>query len=231
MGILGFIGKKIVEKTAEVGVAVVAVKTGEALENSVNNSKRKKTKRFIEKKVEGHTKLLLSQDLDKLKETFKVYDQDEKVKYVVKGKLISATHELSIYDETGENKLAEVKEKLIALRSPLSLDSHPQDFVLILNGKKIGMVKSRYSIGKQKFECTYNGWKILGNFIGSSYKVYNKEEVVMKVDKKLALHEDLYFVDILNKEDELLCLMIALAIDSSMSSKTRDNRRALRRKF
>ena len=145
--------------------------------------------------------------------------------------MISATHELSIYDETGKNKLAEVKEKLIALRSPLSLDSHPQDFVLILNGKKIGMVKSRYSVGKQKFECTYNGWKILGNFIGSSYKVYNKEEVVMKVDKKLALHEDLYFVDILNKEDELLCLMIALAIDSSMSSKTRDNRRALRRKF
>lgn len=71
---------------------------------------------------------------------------------------------------------------------------------------------------------------IEGNIIGSKYKIRDGQEVVMEVYEKLWFGEDTYFVDISNPENEVLCLMIALAIDSSHSSKSRDNKRALKHK-
>ena len=229
MGILSSIGKHIVKKGAELGIAITGAAAGEALEKGMQKNKEKKTSKFLDDEKSGHIRLVVSQNLYKIRESFQIYDSEENVKYIVKGKLISATHNLTIYDSTGKNKLGEVKEKLISLRSPLSLESHPQDFVLYINGKKLGKIRSRFSFAKPKFKCDFNNWIIDGNFIGSKYKVTNEKKIVMEVDKKIALREDLYFVYIINSEDELLCLMIALTIDCSISSKVRDNDRAIRR--
>ena len=229
MNILSSIRKLIVKKGVELGVAITGAAAGEELEKGMQNNKVEKTNKFLKNEKISNTRLVVSQDLYKMRESFQIFDNNEKVKYIVKGKLISATHNLTIYDYTGKNKLGEVKEKLISIRSPLSLESHPQDFVLYINGKKLGKIRSRFSFAKPKFKCDFNNWIIDGNFIGSKYKVTIDKKLVMEVDKIIALREDLYFVDIINSEDELLCLMIALTIDCSISSKVRDNDRAIRR--
>lgn len=237
MELLNFIGKLFVKDVVNKGVSLVADDAIDAIDKTINNietnntKKRKaKIKKFIAQTVEGHTKLILSQNIYKLKEDFKVYDQNENLRYIVKGKLFSSTHDLSVYDSSGNVKLGQVVQKLISFRGPFSKESHPQDFVLYINGKKIGKIKSTYSSLTSKYKLDFNDWMIEGNFIGNIYKVKNKHKEIMRVEEKFVLNEDLYFLDILSDEDELLCLLIALAIDSSKSSKTQDNKRTKRKK-
>ena len=80
------------------------------------------------------------------------------------------------------------------------------------------------------FEFDFNGWIIEGNIVGSKYKIRDGQKNVMEVYEKIWFGEDTYFVDIVNPDNEVLCLMIALAIDSSHSSKSHDNKRALKHK-
>ena len=136
MGLLGFIGKLIVKDAVETGAGIAAGAALDAMESSNTKKRKNKIKKFTKEEVAGHTRLILSQNIYKLKEDFKIYDQNENLKYIVKGKLLSATHDLSVYDSTGKIKLGQVVQKLISLRSPLSIESHPQDFVIYIKGKK-----------------------------------------------------------------------------------------------
>ena len=148
---------------------------------------------------------------------------------MVKGKIASAKHHLSIYDQSGRNKIGEVKEKLIAFRSPFSFEGRPTDFVIKLHGNKVGKIKSRFFFGKRKFIFKPYNWLIKGDVFGFKYKVLCDKDIVMEVDQKFVLSGDTYFLDIFNPQDELLCLMVALAIDCSHTSKSHDTKRTLRR--
>ena len=229
MGIIGKIVTKAVEKVAAYKAVEVASDTCDKLEKKAKDNKNKKIDTFLGTET-THSRLVLTQKRYTFKESFQVFDENKDVKYIVKGKLFSSTHKLTVFDKTGKNKLGEVNEKRIALRSPLSLESHPKDFIVKLGDKKIGKIKSRYSFAKPKFEFDFNGWIIEGNIIGSKYKIRDGQEIVMEVYEKIWFGEDTYFVDIVNPDNEVLCLMIALAIDSSHSSKSHDNKRALKHK-
>ena len=229
MGIIGKLVTKAVEKVVTYKAVEVASDTCDKIEKKAKDNKNKKIDAFLNEET-THSRLVLTQKRYTFKESFQVFDEKKDVKYIVKGKLLSSTHQLTIFDKTGKIKLGEVNEKRIALRSPLSLDSHPKDFIIKLNGKKIGKIKSRYSFAKPKFEFDFNGWIIEGNIIGSKYKIRDGQKNVMEVYEKIWFGEDTYFVDIVNPDNEVLCLMIALAIDSSHSSKSHDNKRALKHK-
>lgn len=229
MGIIGKIVTKAVEKVVTYKAVEVAVDTCDKIEKKAKDNKNKKVDVFLSTET-THARLVLTQKRYTFKESFHVFDENKEVKYIIKGKLFSSTHKLSVYDKTGKNKLGEVNQKRIVLRSPLSLESHPKDFVVILGNKKIGTIKSRYSFAKHKFEFDFNGWIIEGNIIGSKYKIRDERETIMEVYEKLWFGEDTYFVDVFNPDNEVLCLMVALAIDSSHSSKSHDNKRALKHK-
>ena len=135
-------------------VSAVAKKRGE-----------KKVQRFVDANPD-HCHLFAAQTLYKLKETYYIYDRDKKVRFMVKGERLSLKHHLHVYDATGRTELATVKEQLISLRSPLSLESNPKDFIIEVGRKKIGKVKTKASFAKQKFDITFNGWNVEGDIIG-----------------------------------------------------------------
>ena len=225
MGILEKLATKVVEKVVAYKTREVAVdvcdKLGKKLDD-VCDKQEKKSREKQNKKVDdflcnetSHARLILTQKRSKFKEGFQVLDEKKEVKYVVKGKLFSSAHQLSVYDETGKNKMGEVNKKRIAIRSPFSSEQHPQDFVVKLGDKKVGTIKSRDSLVRPKFEFDFNKWVIEGNILGSKYTIKNGQEVVMEVCAQFGIKEDTYFIDIVNPETELLCLMVALAIDAS----------------
>ena len=229
MGIISFffnhtsLGNDIAYKAAEVGKDAC-----DKASDAIKNNAQKRIDKFFNQD-DGHSRLIIFQKQYSIKESFKVFDPDQNVKYVVKGKLASAKHHLSIYDQSGKNKIGEVKEKLIAFRSPFSFEGRPTDFVIKLHGNKIGKIKSRFFFGKRKFVFKPYNWIIKGDVFGFKYKVLSDKDVVMEVDQKFVLSGDTYFLDVFNPADELLCLMVALAIDCSHTSKSHDTKRALRR--
>lgn len=194
----------------------------------------KRSERKIQKFLEsnpGHCHLFASQIKYKLKETYYIYDHERKVRYIVKGEILSLKHHLHVYDASGATELATVKEQLIALRSPLSLDSHPKDFVIEVGGKKIGKVKTKAAFAKQKFDVTFNDWTVEGDVIGKNFKVLDKDKnIVMTISQKMAIGQDLYYVDITKPEDEFYCVLILLALDAASTTKAEDTKRTIKKK-
>lgn len=209
-------------------IAEAGIKTCDNLKEKIETKAEEKVDSFLNSDL-SHSHLILDQKRYTFKESFNVYDENKNIKYVVKGKLLSSTHKLAVYNNNGA-KIGEVNEKKFAIRSPFSIESKPKDFVVKLYNKKIGTIKSKFSFGKSKFQFDFNGWKIDGNFIGSNYKVKDDKGTIMEVSIKFLFGTDPYFIDIFNPEDELLCLMVALAIDSSHTTKSEDNK-AARKEF
>ena len=232
MGILSTLLKNTIgNATADVSIKAcdVGIKACDAANKKVTESNEKKIDKFFQGVTDGHSRLIIAQKPYTFKESFKIFDERENVKYIVKGKLVSATHNLTVYDTNGKVVLGSVREKLISLRSPFSLEAHPQDFVIEIGGKKLGKMKSRFALGKRKFRFTFNNWNLEGNILGLKYKVLDGKEKVMEVGEKILTIGNVYYVDITNPDNELLCILILLAIDSSHTSKLNDNKRTLKR--
>ena len=235
MGIIGSIFKHTVGKAIEHTVGYAAVDVGikacDAASKKLKETSEKKIDSFFDSAADGHSRLIVGQKPYTFKESFQIFDERENVKYVVKGKLVSATHDLTVYDASGKIKLGRVKEKLVSWRSPFSMEAHPQDFVIETGGKKLGKMKSRFAFGKRKFEFTFNNWVLEGNILGLKYKVLENKEIIMQVQEKAFSTGDFYYLDITNPDNELLCVLILLAIDSSHTSKSHDNSRTIKHKI
>ena len=225
MGIIGKLVSKAVQKVvqhqAEKVVAVGCEKVGNVLddvcdkvEKRAEEKKNKKIEQFLSEET-AHTRLVFIQKKCKYRKIFQIFNENKEVKYIIKGNLFSSTRKLLVYDKTGKNKLGEVNKKRIALRSPFSLENHPQDFVVKIGGNEIGKIKSRTAFAKSKFEFDFNGWVIEGNLIGSKYIIKKGQELIMEVYPKFWLGEDTYFIDIFNPDNEILCLIVALVIELS----------------
>lgn len=203
MSILGTIAKEIFDETIGYDVA-------------------EKSKKILDKKIEKDNKklfevengkkvLIVNQKLHTFKDIINVYDEKEMVKYKVKGEFASIKRHLHIYN-TSNIEIAEVKEKLSALRNPLSMQTKIADFDFIINGKKEFKMKSKTFL-KDKLELD-NGWVVKGNILGFKYSIFNKEEKeIAKVSTKLLYFGDTYKIEYDENVDELLVLMIVLAMD------------------
>lgn len=177
-----------------------------------------------------HAHLFLHQQWYTWKESYQIFDAQQQVKYIVKGELLSRKHHLHIYDASGRQRLGTIKEKLIALRSPLSMESHPMDFVIEVGGTKLGKVKSKWAFGKSKFEVTFNDWQIEGDFWGKGFKVISGNDLVMEVSREYAYKGDMYFMDITDPKNEFMCLLVMLALDAASMSKKDETKRTARKK-
>ena len=232
MGILGTIIKNKLDELVVAGALDIGVESLEHAQKKLEHAQMKHEKKekdkiddFFGGAKEGHLRLIVGQKPYTFKEFFQIYDGNDHVKYVVKGKRFSSRHKLTVYDAGGKTVLGKVKEQLLVLRSPFA-----KDFVLEVGGTKLGKMKSRFAFGKRKYVFTFNNWILEGNILGLKYCLKDGTDNVMEVREKMWRIGDTYHIDIANSENELLCILVLLAIDSSHTSKSKDNERALRHK-
>ncbi len=203
MGILGTIAKEIFDETIGYDVSEKAIKI---LDKKIDEDKKKLLKVGKGKKV-----LIVNQKLYTFKDIMNVFDETEKIKYKIKGEFASIKCHLHIYN-THNIEIAEVKEKLIALRKPLSMQTKVADFDFIIGGKKMAKLKSKAFL-KDKLELD-NGWIVKGNITGLKYSIFNKEGTeIAKVSTKILYYGDTYKIEYDENVNELLVLMIVLAMD------------------
>lgn len=178
----------------------------------------------------NHTRLLIDPNIYSRSEKYNVFDENQTVKYTVKGELLSLKHHLHIFDAKGQ-EIGAIKEKLFAFRNPFSFEHSPIDYVLFSAGRKLGKVKRRSRFFKTKYIIDFNKWKIVSKELSLKYDVYDGDKIVLMVTSMSKPDGHILFVDIYEKNIELVGLMIALVFDSLFISKGERASRARTNRF
>lgn len=153
-------------------------------------------------------KLLIKQRVFSWSDTYDIYDENENTKYFVKAELLSLGHKLHIYDNM-KNEVGLIKE-------------HPFCFLPVfdieINGNILGTIEKKFSFFKPKYEMDFNGWRVEGDFLGWDYDVYSGCSSIIHISKELFHWGDTYVIDFTNPADELMGLLLVIAIDAANCS-------------
>ncbi len=166
----------------------------------------------------GERALLLNQAKFTWRDQFCVFDSFESMRYKVKGEFTSIKRHFHIYDPSGK-EVGYVKEKLLSLRPSAVLESKPIDFTFNIPGRKAVHMRSIWSVIKEKFRVD-NGWYVEGELLGWKYRILDSEgNVIANVSNKMLYWGDTYLITFPEDADDLLILMIVLAIDIAHAPK------------
>ena len=149
--------------------------------------------------------LLIKQRVFSWSDTYDVYDQWEEPKYFVKAELFTLGHIIHVYDRQNR-EVGCIRQRLLTLLSKFELE---------IGGESLGEIREEFTLFRPNYTLDCNGWKVSGNFLGWEYDVTNGDRTVMHITKELCHWGDTYVLHIENPEDEILCLLIAIAIDAA----------------
>ena len=149
--------------------------------------------------------LLIKQRVFSWSDTYDVYDQWEEPKYFVKAELFTLGHIIHVYDRQNR-EVGCIRQRLLTLLSKFELE---------IGGESLGELREEFTLFRPNYTLDCNGWKVSGNFLGWEYDVTNGDRTVMHITKELFHWGDTYVLHIENPEDEILCLLIAIAIDAA----------------
>ena len=150
-------------------------------------------------------RFLIKQRVFSWGDKYDIYDEQGNAKYFVKGELFSFGHKLHVYDMRG-NEIGAVHEKVL---------SFPKQFEIIMGGRVRGYITKQFTFFTQKYDIDFNGWHVDGNFFEWNYDVYSGGRKIIQINKEWLAWGDTYTIDIENPADELMGLMLVVAIDAA----------------
>lgn len=153
-------------------------------------------------------KLLIKQRVFSWTDSYDIYDEDGTVRYFVKSEFFSLGHRLNVYD-SNQNEIGLIKEKLLTLMPSFEIE---------IGGVTKGMIRKKFTLFRENYDIDFNGWSIDGNFMGWDYDVNCGNRTIMHITKELLHWGDTYVIDIENPVDELMGLMLVIAIDAANCS-------------
>ena len=154
-------------------------------------------------------RLLFKQRFFSWFDSYDIYDESGNTVFTVKGQLAWG-HMFRIYDANGIS-VGCVKEKIF---------SWLPKFEMYIGENYVGFIKKELSLFKPKFNISYNGWWVEGNWFEWDYTILNSAyQCVATVSKELWKFTDTYVIDVNDPEDALCALMLVLAIDAEKCSR------------
>lgn len=149
---------------------------------------------------------LIKQRVFSWTDTYDIYDEWGEPLYFVKAKAFRLGHQIYLYDGQ-ERLLASVHQKLFRLLP---------EFELIVAGESMGSIHKELTLFHPSYTLDCNGWQVEGDFFAWDYDVTAPNgEVVLHISKELFQWGDTYVLEIPDAKNELLCLLIAIAIDAA----------------
>ena len=150
-------------------------------------------------------RLLIKQRVFSWSDTYDVYDEAGNAKYFVKAEFLSLGHRLHVYDHA-KHEVGLIKERLLTLLPVFDIE---------VNGRVRGRIEKKFTLFKPKYEVDFNGWRAEGDFLGWEYDVYSGCSSVIHITKEWFHWGDTYVIDIKNPADELMGLLLVIAIDAA----------------
>ena len=150
-------------------------------------------------------KLLIKQRVFSWTDTYDIYDENGEKKYFVKAEFLALGHQIHVSDMAG-NEIGMVKQRLLTFLPAFDIE---------IGGSEFGSIQKKFTFLKPEYEIDYNGWRCEGDFLKWDYDVYSGCSVVVHISKQIFHWGDTYVIDLLNPEDEVMALMLAIAIDAA----------------
>lgn len=150
-------------------------------------------------------RLLIKQRVFSWTDTYDVYDENEQAKYFVKAEFLTLGHQIHVYDRN-RNEVGAIYQKLLTFLPAFEVE---------MEGSPVGTIQKRFALFSPKYEIDYCGWRVEGDFMGWDYDVYDGCSVTAHISKQLFRWGDTYVIDFDRPEDELLCLLLVIAIDAA----------------
>ncbi|MBO5238667.1 MAG: hypothetical protein J6B50_07830 [Lachnospiraceae bacterium] len=157
-------------------------------------------------------KLLIKQRVFSWTDTYDIFDEQGNAKYFVKAEFLALGHQLHVYD-AGQREIGNIQQRIISFLPTFDIET--------VNGI-VGSIQKKFTLFHPEYEVNYNGYRVEGDFLGWEYDVYQGSSVVMHISKELLNWGDTYVIDILNPRDEILGLMLVIAIDAANCSNKND---------
>lgn len=151
-------------------------------------------------------KLLIKQRVFSWTDTYDVFDENEVAKYFVKAEFFALGHQIHIYDKRTGQEVGAVRQRLIAFMPKFDIE---------INGNTVGVIEKQFTFFRPKYEIDYNGWRVEGDFLGWDYEVMSGCGRVMHITRELLHWGDTYIIEYGNPQDELLGLLLVIAIDAA----------------
>lgn len=153
-------------------------------------------------------RLLIKQRVFSWGDTYDIYDEAGNVRYMVKAEVFAFGHQLHIFDSVG-NEIGQIHQKIFTFM--------PQ-FEIVIGGRICGTIYKRFSFFTPKYDIDFNDWHVEGDFLGWDYDVYSGCSSIIHISKQLFHWGDTYVIDIADPQDELMGMMIVIAIDAANCS-------------
>lgn len=150
-------------------------------------------------------RLLIKQRVFSWTDSYDIYDEYGNVRYFVKAELISLGHQLHVYDAC-HNEIGTIRQKLFCLLPEFEIET---------DGIVRGRIQKKFSFFNPRYEVDFNGWRVEGNFMGWDYDVYSGCSAIIHISKELFRWGDTYVIDIVNPVDEVMGMMLVIAIDAA----------------
>lgn len=137
-------------------------------------------------------------------DNYKIFNEEGESVYSIKGEL-SWGHCLKMYDMEGK-EVCVIRENRDALLPK---------FEMYVDGNYIGSINKEGDMDKNAYTIDYNDWRVEGDLMETEYRLYNGLGYQVAImSKEVLSQKDTYRIKITNPEDELLILMITVAIDA-----------------
>lgn len=157
---------------------------------------------------EVNMKLLIKQRVFSWSDTYDIYDEFGEAKYFVKAEVFSIGHVIHVYNRFNE-EVGCIRQKLLTFLPAFEIE---------IGGQYLGKIKKEFSLFRPKYQLEFNDWRIEGNTFGWDYEVVSGNKVIMTISKELFHWGDTYSINVLDDANELIGLLIVIAIDAANCS-------------
>ena len=176
-------------------------------------------------------RLLIKQRVFSWTDSYDIYDESGRVKYFVKAELIALGHQLHVYD-CNHNEIGVIRQRIMTFLPAFDIE---------VNGMIRGYIQKKFTFFYPQYEIDFNGWRVEGDFLGWRYDVYQGCSAIMHIYKEFfhwgdtdAVDSenscdgqytlninwgDTYVIDFANPADELMGLLLVIAIDAANCSR------------
>lgn len=157
------------------------------------------------------SRLLIKQKFFSWTDTYNVYDTFGNPRYFVKADFFSIGHRIRVFDSYSGQEIGLIQEKIFRIF---------KEFEISINGYSQGVIKKQISFFYPRYDVSYKGWRLQGDYMRWNYDIYEQQRLVVRISKQLFQWGDTYVLDIVNDNDELPALMVAIAMDAARCSET-----------
>ena len=141
-----------------------------------------------------------------------VYNKDKKImdtmQKVMENELTEKERQLAIDYWSDNLSIGEISKKHNISRSSFY--------------RMIGEIKKKFTFFKPKFELSFGGYAVDGNYFEWDYEVKQNDKVIATISKEFFHLTDTYVINV-EENDALVVLMIVLAIDAIKDEQNHHN--------